>query len=50
MTDFLFLDNEDFSVNCWPNENPDGCVVNIEYTLQAEDMTLNNVTIVIPLP
>ncbi|VDD94412.1 unnamed protein product [Enterobius vermicularis] len=37
-------------VNCWPNENPDGCVVNIEYTLQAEDMTLNNVTIVIPLP
>ncbi|VDN21246.1 unnamed protein product [Gongylonema pulchrum] len=37
-------------VNCWPNENPDGCVVNIEYTLQAEQMTLNNVVIVIPLP
>ncbi|VDM48634.1 unnamed protein product [Toxocara canis] len=38
------------TLNCWPNENPDGCVVNIEYTLQMEQMTLNNVVIVIPLP
>uniref|UniRef100_A0A915B3A3 Coatomer subunit delta n=1 Tax=Parascaris univalens TaxID=6257 RepID=A0A915B3A3_PARUN len=49
----LQLPNEDalpITLNCWPNENPDGCVVNIEYTLQMEQMTLNNVVIVIPLP
>ncbi|MFH4984239.1 hypothetical protein AB6A40_010948 [Gnathostoma spinigerum] len=38
------------AINCWPNENPDGCTVNIEYTLQAEHLVLNNVIIVIPLP
>ncbi|EFO20949.1 ARCN1 protein [Loa loa] len=49
----LLLSSEELlpiSINCWPNENPDGCVVNIEYTLQAENMTLNSVVIVIPLP
>ncbi|VDN55132.1 unnamed protein product [Dracunculus medinensis] len=49
----LQLTNEEslpVSINCWPSENPDGCVVNIEYTLQAEHMTLNNVLITIPLP
>uniref|UniRef100_A0A915PC13 Coatomer subunit delta n=1 Tax=Setaria digitata TaxID=48799 RepID=A0A915PC13_9BILA len=49
----LLLNNEEIlpiSINCWPNENPDGCVVNIEYTLQAENMALNNVVITIPLP
>uniref|UniRef100_A0A0M3JW36 Coatomer subunit delta n=1 Tax=Anisakis simplex TaxID=6269 RepID=A0A0M3JW36_ANISI len=49
----LILSNEDalpITLNCWPNENPDGCVVNIEYTLQMEHMTLNNVVITIPLP
>ncbi|KAK0413151.1 hypothetical protein QR680_006628 [Steinernema hermaphroditum] len=37
------------TINCWPNENPDGCSVSIEYTLQTEQ-TLKNVTIAIPLP
>ncbi|VDO25463.1 unnamed protein product [Onchocerca flexuosa] len=49
----LLLNSEEMlpiSINCWPNENPDGCVVNIEYTLQAENMTLNSVVIIIPLP
>ncbi|KAK6101761.1 Adaptor complexes medium subunit family protein [Brugia pahangi] len=49
----LLLNSEELlpiSINCWPNENLDGCVVNIEYTLQAENMTLNSVVIVIPLP
>lgn len=38
------------SLNCWPQESSDGVQVNIEYTLQREDITLNNVRIVIPLP
>uniref|UniRef100_A0A915D308 Coatomer subunit delta n=1 Tax=Ditylenchus dipsaci TaxID=166011 RepID=A0A915D308_9BILA len=38
------------ALNCWPNESQDGCVINIEYTLQKEDWELNNVTITIPLP
>uniref|UniRef100_A0A914EKA7 Coatomer subunit delta n=1 Tax=Acrobeloides nanus TaxID=290746 RepID=A0A914EKA7_9BILA len=38
------------SINCWPNESPDGVTVNIEYTLQIEDMQLNKVAIAIPLP
>lgn len=49
----LLLGSEEdlpITLNCWPNESADGCVVNIEYTLQAEDMTLNNVKIIIPLP
>ncbi|KAM3723640.1 putative coatomer subunit delta [Dirofilaria immitis] len=49
----LLLSSEEMlpiSINCWPNENPDGCVVNIEYTLQAENMTLNSIVIIIPLP
>lgn len=37
-------------MNCWPQENPDGCQVNIEYTLQREDLALENVTIAVPLP
>uniref|UniRef100_A0A0N5AUI2 Coatomer subunit delta n=1 Tax=Syphacia muris TaxID=451379 RepID=A0A0N5AUI2_9BILA len=48
----LISSEEDLPItlNCWPNENSDGCVVNIEYTLQCEEMTLNNVAIIIPLP
>ncbi|KJH41857.1 adaptor complexe medium subunit family protein [Dictyocaulus viviparus] len=38
------------ALNCWPQESPDGCQVNIEYTLQREDLSLENVTITIPLP
>ncbi|PIC40795.1 hypothetical protein B9Z55_008421 [Caenorhabditis nigoni] len=38
------------SLNCWPQESSDGVQVNIEYTLQREDITLQNVRIVIPLP
>ncbi|KAF1762742.1 hypothetical protein GCK72_011004 [Caenorhabditis remanei] len=38
------------SLNCWPQESSDGVQVNIEYTLQREDITLNNVRIIIPLP
>ncbi|CAD6188553.1 unnamed protein product [Caenorhabditis auriculariae] len=38
------------SLNCWPQESADGCQVNIEYTLQREDLALNNVRITIPLP
>lgn len=37
-------------MNVWPNEAPDGCTVNIEYTLQREDLPLSNVQIAIPLP
>ncbi|KAI1717285.1 adaptor complexes medium subunit family domain-containing protein [Ditylenchus destructor] len=49
----LQLPDEDslpLTLNCWPNESPDGCVVNIEYTLQREDWELNNVVITVPLP
>lgn len=39
-----------FAVNCWPQENGSGsCDVNIEYTLECEDMELDDVTITIPL-
>jgi len=38
------------TINCWPSESAQGCDVNIEYTLENEDMTLNDVQIVIPLP
>lgn len=37
-------------MNCWASENPNGCDVNIEYSLQRDDMQLDNVHIVIPLP
>ncbi|VDO94240.1 unnamed protein product [Soboliphyme baturini] len=39
-----------FSINCWPSETSSGCEVSIEYTLENEDMELNNVQISIPLP
>ncbi|XP_013388796.2 coatomer subunit delta-like [Lingula anatina] len=38
------------SINCWPSETSSGCDVNIEYTLEQEDMELNDVVITIPLP
>lgn len=38
------------SLNCWPQESSDGVQVNIEYTLQREDITLHNVRIIVPLP
>ncbi|XP_077985489.1 coatomer subunit delta-like [Glandiceps talaboti] len=39
------------SINCWPSENNDGgCDVNIEYTLEQEDLELQDVSISIPLP
>ncbi|KAL3121029.1 hypothetical protein niasHT_005289 [Heterodera trifolii] len=38
------------TLNCWPNESSEGVTVNIEYTLQREDLQLKNVRIVIPLP
>ncbi|EPB72716.1 adaptor complexe medium subunit family protein [Ancylostoma ceylanicum] len=38
------------AVNCWPQESADGCQVNIEYTLQREDLSLENVVITVPLP
>ena len=43
-------DSLPITLNCWPNESPDGCVVSIEYTLQREDLQLRNVQITIPLP
>uniref|UniRef100_A0A7E4WB78 Coatomer subunit delta n=1 Tax=Panagrellus redivivus TaxID=6233 RepID=A0A7E4WB78_PANRE len=36
-------------LNVFPNETPDGCTVNIEYILQNEALTLQNVLIAIPL-
>ncbi|KRZ89161.1 Coatomer subunit delta, partial [Trichinella sp. T8] len=39
-----------FSLNCWPSESADGCEVNIEYTLEDENMQLEDVLITIPLP
>ncbi len=44
------ISNLYYIVNCWPNESVDGVQVNIEYTLEMDDMTLNHVTMVIPLP
>ncbi|KAK6739976.1 hypothetical protein RB195_008446 [Necator americanus] len=38
------------TLNCWPQESADGCQVNIEYTLQREDLSLENVVITVPLP
>ncbi|WKX99261.1 hypothetical protein Q1695_014275 [Nippostrongylus brasiliensis] len=38
------------ALNCWPQESADGCQVNIEYTLQREDLSLENVVITVPLP
>lgn len=38
------------ALNVWPQESPDGCQVNIEYTLQREDLVLENVNIIVPLP
>lgn len=49
----VLLENEyalPFLVNCWPDENAEGCLISLEYTLQADDMTLTNVSITIPLP
>lgn len=37
-------------VNCWPSENSNGCEVNMEYTLEAEDLELSDVVFFIPLP
>ncbi|XP_063630616.1 coatomer subunit delta [Cydia splendana] len=39
------------SVNCWPSEGANGgCDVNIEYELEQDHLTLQDVTINIPLP
>ncbi|KAF8358314.1 copd-1 [Pristionchus pacificus] len=38
------------TLNVWPQEAPDGCQVNIEYTLKRTDMALNDVVITVPLP
>ncbi|EJD32609.1 hypothetical protein AURDEDRAFT_178297, partial [Auricularia subglabra TFB-10046 SS5] len=39
------------SINCWPTPNNDGtCDVNIEYELEASQLTLRDLTISIPLP
>uniref|UniRef100_A0A8R1HXE9 Coatomer subunit delta n=1 Tax=Caenorhabditis japonica TaxID=281687 RepID=A0A8R1HXE9_CAEJA len=38
------------ALNVWPQESADGVQVNIEYTLQREDINLQNVRILIPLP
>ncbi|GMR43541.1 hypothetical protein PMAYCL1PPCAC_13736 [Pristionchus mayeri] len=38
------------TLTVWPQEAPDGCQVNIEYTLKRTDMTLNDVVITVPLP
>ncbi|CAJ0956820.1 unnamed protein product, partial [Mesorhabditis belari] len=38
------------ALNVWPQESSDGCQVNIEYTLQREDLQLDNVVITVPLP
>lgn len=37
-------------INCWPSESGQGCEVNIEYTLENEDLELKDVVIYIPLP
>ena len=38
-------------VNCWPSPRGDGkCDVNIEYELEATDMVLQDMKIMIPLP
>lgn len=37
-------------INCWPNESGQGCDVNIDYSLEVEDLELKDVVIYIPLP
>ena len=39
-----------FVVNCWPSENGSSCDVNIEYELEDENLELNDVSILIPVP
>lgn len=46
----LLIDIDSLAVNVWPQEAPDGCQVNIEYTLKRTDMALNDVVITVPLP
>jgi len=38
------------TINCWPSESSNGCEVNMEYTLEAEDLELTDVVFFIPLP
>jgi len=38
------------SINCWPSETSTGCEINIEYTLESNELELNDVVISIPLP
>ncbi|KAJ9098971.1 hypothetical protein QFC19_006195 [Naganishia cerealis] len=39
------------NINCWPSPRGDGkCDVNIEYELEASDMVLQDMKIMIPLP
>ncbi|XP_055330043.1 coatomer subunit delta-like [Paramacrobiotus metropolitanus] len=38
------------AINCWPSEAGKGCSVNIEYTLNNEDVELRDVVITIPIP
>jgi len=39
------------SINCWPTPNVNcSCDVNIEYELEVPNITLNNVSIIIPYP
>jgi len=39
------------SINCWPTLGANGtCDVNIEYELEVPNITLNNVSIIIPYP
>ncbi|OWF39608.1 coatomer subunit delta-like [Mizuhopecten yessoensis] len=42
--------NMPLSINCWPNETPEGCEVNIEYGLEQQSLELQDVLITIPLP
>ncbi|CAD5218898.1 unnamed protein product [Bursaphelenchus okinawaensis] len=49
----LPLQSEDelpLSVVCWPNETGNGVTVNVEYTLEKKEFSLENVKISIPLP
>jgi len=38
------------AINCWPSETGQRCEVNIEYTLESNELELNDVVISIPLP
>ncbi|XP_014664925.1 PREDICTED: coatomer subunit delta-like [Priapulus caudatus] len=38
------------SINCWPSQTGSGCDVNIEYTLEQEQLELSDVVVIIPLP